>query len=225
MRAKQSEVIVQIPEKPVPAPQPIEPQPIPVPVPDPLPVTEPKPQPIEEPATTTPAIEPAATTPPPVVEPVIPPPPAPVPPPALVEQSIAPEAVLSLDHTVTIALSEINKNEALEKLTAENAKITDSTTTIRYIFTFATPTESRYLSGAEIGDLLGFAVPQSLQSLEQRTDLIGYKSAETMRYGFASAISNKTTVKSAALAWEPAMLTDLTGLYIEKMYEKPADTS
>ena len=46
-----------------------------------------------------------------------------------------------------------------------------------------------------------------------------------MRYGFASAISNKTTVKSAALAWEPAMLTDLTGLYIEKMYEKPADTS
>lgn len=225
MRTPQSEVVVQIPEKPAPTPQPIIPEPIPTPAPqpEPLPIPEPipAPQPVEEIATTTPAIEPVATTTPPIVEPVVVPVPTPVVPPAPIEQIAAPEAALALDHTITITLSQINKAEAIEKLTAENAKITDGTTTIRYIFTLATPTGQTYLSSADVAGMLGITPPQSITSLATRTDLIGYKNAGTVRYGLASAISNKTAVKSAALAWEKTMLTDLTGLYIEKMYENP----
>lgn len=230
MRAPQSEVIVQIPEKPAPAPQPIEPQPIPIPapapIPEPVPVPEPEPQPVIEPATTTPAVEPVATT-TPVMEPVVPPPPPapipePVPAPAPAPEVSAPEAVLALDRTVTIALSAADKNEALAKIQAENAKITDATTAIRYVFTVSDPAGLRYLSGNEALSLLGITVPESIRALASRTDVVGYRSEGTMRYGFASAIASKTQVRSAALAWEQTMLDDLTGLYIEKMYEKPA---
>lgn len=223
MRTPQSEVVVQIPEKPAPAPQPIEPQPVPTPIPAP----EPTPIPVEEPATTTPAVEPIATTTPPVVEPVIPPTPV-TPPPPVTEAPVptpAPEAAIMLDHTVTIVLSQVSKAEVIEKLAAENAKITDGTTTIRYVFALATPTGQTYLSSADVASMLGITVPQSIQSLAQRTDLVGYKNAGTVRYGLAAAITNKTTVKSAALAWEKTMLADLAGLYIEKMYEAPATTA
>lgn len=212
MRTPQSEVVVQIPEqKPAPVPEPIVPQP----VPEPVPVPEPTPQPIEEPATTTPATEPVATSTPAAAEPI-------TPPPAPVVQTPAPDAVLALDRTVTITLSQPDKKEALEKIAVENAQITDGTATIRYVFVLPAPTGQHYLSGAETAQLLGLAVPEGLWPLAQRTDLVGYKNAGTMRYGLASAITNKTRVKSAALAWEKTMLDNLASLYMEKAYEKPA---
>ncbi|MBI5913008.1 hypothetical protein HY839_01040 [Candidatus Azambacteria bacterium] len=212
MRTPAAEVIVQIPEQKA-APQP---QPAPViPVqPEPEPEPEPQPEPI---ATTTEPIvmpEPVATTTPPVVTP----PPAPIqtPEPAL------PEAVITLDRTAIIEVAKLDKALLLEAMAAENIKITEGKATIRYAVKLVTGSEKRFLTGNETAQLLELSVPADLSKLMNASELIGYKSGASFRYGFASAIQDKTNVKNAAIAWERAMLDDLAALYIEKAYQKPA---
>lgn len=202
------------------------PEPPPEPEPVPMPVIEPQPEPlppvvIPEPQPEPPPIEPAATSTPPAVEsaPVMPPPPQepqPVPEPA------SPQAVMPLDLTVTIEIEKTDKALFLGKLAAENAKITAQKATLRYLVKLSSETEKRYLSLSEIGALLGFTVPETLAPSSARSDFIGYKSTGAFRYGFAASVSQKESMKTAAMTWERTMLNDLKGLYVQKQYVKPA---
>lgn len=214
MKAPAAPVVVQVPEQkaaPQPQPKPV----IPVqPEPEPEPTPEPEPEPIA--TTTAPVIPPApvATTTPPVVTP----PPAPV----QIPEPTAPSAVVALDHAAVIELTKLDKTLLLEKIRSENAKITKEKETIRYVIKLTTPTEKKFLTGAETAQLLGLSIPADLSKLMSASELIGYKSGASFRYGFVGAIQNSTSVKSAALAWENAMLDGLAALYIEKAYQKPA---
>ncbi len=214
MRTPVDQVVVKIPEqKVIPAPQPapvIPVQPEPEPEPEPEPQPEPEPEPIA--TTTAPVIPPApvATTTAPVITP-----------PAQITESATPEAVITLDRLVTIELAKLDKALLLEKIKSENAKITEGKATIRYVIKLVTGTEKRFLTGDETAKLLGLSVPADLVKLMSTSELIGYKSGTSFRYGLAGAIQNKTSIQTAALAWEKTMLSDLAPLYIEKTYQTP----
>lgn len=211
MKVQEPQTVVQTPELP---PEP-EPQVIPVvePQPEPAPLPPAEPQPIVElpPLPTVPPAEPA-----PIVQ-LTPPEPQPIPEPA------APQAVLALGRTITIEIAKADKTLLLEKLEAENAKITAKKTTIRYLVKLSSETEKRYLSLFEIGQLLGFVFPETIAQLFTQSDFIGYKNISAFRYGFAAAISQKESVKIDTLAWEYKALEDLKGLYIQKPYAEPAN--
>lgn len=218
MKTAPAQVVVQIPEQKTPSqPQPtpitpIQPEPEPEPI---IPIVEPViiPEPIA--TTTEPTIipEPVATTTPPVVTP----PPAPI----QASEPAAPDAVIALDHTAVIEIAKLDKTLLLERINAENAKVTGEKATIRYTVKFVTESEKRFLTGAETAQLLGLSVPADLLKLMSASELVGYKSNASFRYGFVGAIQNNTLVKSTALAWENTMLDDLAALYIEKTYQKP----
>ncbi|MEK7493584.1 MAG: hypothetical protein AAB630_00345 [Patescibacteria group bacterium] len=216
MKTPATPVVVQVPEQKVtPQPQPKPVTPVqPEPEPQPEPELQPEPEPIA--TTTAPVIPPApvATTTPPVITP----PPAPIQAP----EPTAPSAVVTLDHTATIELTKLDKTILLEKISSENAKITKEKATIRYVIKLTTPTEKKFLTGAEAAQLLGLLISADLSKLMSASELIGYKSGASFRYGFVGAIQNSASVKSAALAWESTILDDLTALYVEKPYQKPA---
>lgn len=210
MKTPAAQVVVQIPEQKI------------VPPPQPEPVIPVQPEPI---ATTTepvivpePTPEPIATTTAPIV---VTPPPTPI----QIAEPIAPEAVITLDHTSIIEISKLDKPLLLEKINAENTKITEAKSTIRYAIKLVTESEKRFLTGAETASLLGLSVPADLMKLMSKSELIGYKNGASFRYGFVAAITNKTAVKGATRAWERTMLDDLAALYIEKPYQKPATIS
>ena len=203
MKTAPAQVFVQVPEQEI----------VPAPQPEPVIPVQPEPEPIA--TTTEPVLPPApvATTTPPVVTP----PPAPIQTP----EPIAPGAVIALDHTATIELAKLDKTLFLEKINEENAKITEAKATIRYAIKLTAPSEKKFLTGAEVAQLLGISIPADLSKLMSASELVGYKSSSSFRYGFVGAIQNNADVKSAALAWESTMLDDLAALYIEKAYQKP----
>ena len=210
MRTPVEQVVVKIPEqKVIPAPQPAPVIPV-QPEPEPEPQPEPEPEPIA--TTTAPIIPPApiATTTAPVITP-----------PAQIIEPATPEAVITLDRLVTIELAKLEKALLLEKIAGENAKIKEGKATIRYVIKLVTGTEKRFLTGDETAKLLGLSVPADLVKLMSASELISYKSGTSFRYGLAGAIQNKTSVQTAALAWEKTMLNDLAPLYIEKTYQTP----
>lgn len=214
MRTPAEQVVVKIPEQkviPEPQPAPVIPvQPEPEPEPEPEPQPEPEPEPI---ATTTPPVippAPVATTTVPVLTP-----------PAQIAEPVAPEAVIALDRLITIELAKLDKTLLLETIASENAKIKEGKATLRYAIKLVTGTEKRFLTGDETAKLLGLSIPADLAKLMSASELIGYKNGTSFRYGIAGAIQNKTSMQTAALAWEKTMLTDLTPLYIEKTYQTP----
>ncbi len=217
MKTQEPQLMVQEPELP-PEPEPI-PTPVIEPEPEPAPVI-PEP-PLVIPAPPEPII---ATSTPPVIEPIIEPTPVipVVPEPEPIAEPVAPQAVLALNQTITIEIAQPDKTALLEKLKAENAKITAKKATIRYVVKISSATEKRYLSLSEIGTLLGFTVSEAVAQSLVQSDFIGYKNGNAFRYGFAAAISQKESAKAAALAWEQTALEDLKGLYIQKPYVKPA---
>ncbi|MBI1755032.1 hypothetical protein HYR65_01985 [Candidatus Azambacteria bacterium] len=205
--------------EPAPGPTPVMVKPTPEPQPAPEPQPEPTPVVTEPTSTSTPA---EATSTPAVVVPPQPAPEAqPEPTPVVTEPTI-PQAVLSLDQTVTIEIATMDKTTLLAKLQAENTKITAQKATLRYLVRISSATEKKYLSLSEIGQLIGFTVPQSLAQSFSQSEFIGYKNGSAFRYGLAAATSHKDEVKTAALAWEASALDDLAGLYIQKAYVKPA---
>ncbi len=212
MRAPAPEVATQVPE-PTPQPQP----PAPVPVPQPAP--EPEPQPIPEPEPIPPEPEPL----PPPPEPA--PTPEPAPEPVPIPEPTVPQAVLALDQTLTLEIAALDKTALLAALDAENAKVTSSKATIRYLVKLSTASEKRYLSLVEIGQALGFSVPATLSQSFSRSEFVGYKSGASFRYGFVASVTNEASAKSSGLSWESAAFDDLKGLYIQKMYVKPQTVS
>lgn len=219
MKTAPPQVVVQIPEPkvtPQPQPTPITPiQPEPEPEPEPIiPIVEPViiPEPIA--TTTEPVIipEPVATTTPPLLTP---------PPPEEISEPASPDAVIALDHTAVIEIAKLDKALLLEKINTENTKVAGEKVTIRYTVKLVTESEKKFLTGAETAQLLGLSVPADLLKLMSVSELVGYKSGASFRYGFVGAIQNNTLVKSTALAWENTMLDDLAALYIEKTYQKP----
>jgi len=204
------------------------PQPVVTPTPPPPP---PPPPPAPEPATSTSElispeatstseiVPPEATSTPPVQEPAPTPEPTPTqtPEPQPIAEPETPASVLSLDQTVTVTISGMDKTVLTDALAAANASIIAPKATVTYLIELSSDTEKRFLSVDEIGSLLGFTVPQTLSSSFSQFNLIGYKDADTFRYGFVGALSvSEDNVQSAALSWENTAVDDLAGLYIQK---------
>lgn len=198
-----------------PTPPPPPPPPAPEPVPPPH-APEPEPEPVP------PVSEPEPIPPPPAPEPEPVPPPAP---PVVIAEPAVSEAVLTLDRTVTVEIAALDKTTLLAALDAQNKSVTQATATIRYLVKLSAVSEKRYLTLAEIGNVLGFSIPASLTQHFSMTDFVGYKSSGTFRYGFAASVTSSAGPKSAALSWEQTALDNLVGLYIEKAYVKPNTVS
>ncbi|MEK7520372.1 MAG: hypothetical protein AAB581_04000 [Patescibacteria group bacterium] len=213
IRSEPAPVVQEIPQPPVPEP-PIIPKPIVEPVPEPEPIPAPIPTP-------EPAPEPEPAPPIPVPEPT--PEPEPIPPPAPPEipEPVVPDAIVALDKTVIIS-TDIKADTIASAIQEENKKIIEQTVTIRYLIKLSTDTEKRFLDGKEVVQMLGLHVPTSFWNTIDRLEVVGYKNAGTFRYGFIAQSKDKAAMQSLAASWEPTMVDDLTTLYINKQYVKPA---